>query len=106
MIFPSWLVVWVVLLLLGLIVGVLSRFLLALAVAVVVLGVIGVALLGLFAPAILTQIPEVLSRLWSDLPFSTAGLFTLGAVVFLIGVLAGVLLTTPLRALSPARSAF
>ncbi len=105
MIVPSWLVVWAVLLLLGLVVGVLARFLLTLAVAVVILGLIGIALLGLFAPAMLSELPGIFGGLWNDLPVTSATLFTLGAVVFLIGVLGGVLLTTPLRALSPARSA-
>ena len=105
MFLPAGLVVYAVLLLLGLIVGVLARYLLALAAAIVVLAALGIALVGLFNPSALSRIPELLGRLLNDLPISSAVVFTLGALVFLIGVLAGVLLTTPIRAVVPARSA-
>ena len=83
--------------------GVLARFLLTLLAVLVVLGALGIAALGILDPALLAQIPELLGRVVSGLPFSPTVLFTVGALVFLVGVLAGVLLTTPLRGLARAR---
>ena len=105
MVLASGLVAYATLLLLGLIVGLLARYLLALAAALLVLAALVVALIGLFDPAALSRIPELLGRLWSDLPFSSTLVSTVGALVFLIGVLGGVLLTTPIRAFVPARAA-
>lgn len=103
MLLPTWLIVYGVLLLLGVIAGLLARYLLALVAVVVTLLVLGIAVIALFDPSALLQIPQLLGRLWSDLPFSLTEFFTVGALVFLVGVLTGVLLTTPLRGLARAR---
>lgn len=105
MLLPAGWVVYAVLLLLGLIVGVLARYLLALAAALLLLSALGIALIGLFDPSALARIPELLGRLWNDLPVASPVLLTVSALVFLLGVLGGVLLTTPLRAFDSARSA-
>lgn len=104
MFLPSGLVTYAILLLLGLIVGVLARYLLALAAAILLLAAFGIALLSLFDPSMLARLPEIVGGLWNDLPFSSMAYLTVGVLVFLIGVLTGVLLTTPLRGLAPARS--
>lgn len=105
MLLPSWAVTWMAVLALGVIVGLLARFLLALLTVVLVLGVLGAALLGLFDPALLARALELVSRLGSDLPIAPAVFLTVGGLIFLVGVLTGVLLTSPLRGLARARPA-
>ena len=79
MFLPSGLVGYAILLLLGVIVGLLARYLLALAAAVFLLVGLGIALLGLFDPSALSRIPELLGRVGNDLPFSSTTLLTVSA---------------------------
>lgn len=105
MLVPAWLLAYAVVFLLGVIVGLLARFLLALVAVVVVVGLLGVAVLTLFDPSSLSQFLGLLGRLLGSLPLSPTAFFTFGALIFAGGVLAGVLLTTPLRRPERARPA-
>lgn len=105
MVVPGWLIVYVVAILLGLIIGVLARYLLVLVAVVVAVGLFGVALLAALDPGALGFLQSILVALWNGVPFTSATFFTLGGVVFLVGVLAGVLITTPLRSFRGARPA-
>ena len=93
---PPWVIEYTVVLLLGLIAGLLLRFLLVM-VAVVATAVIFVWLLGYIDTASLDQLPSLTGRLLFGLPIGPQVLFTLGAVVFLVGMLIGLLLTTRVR---------
>ena len=103
MLVPAWLVAYAVVFLVGVIVGLLARFLLALVAVVVVMGLFGVAVLGLLDRSLLSYLLGFVRTLSGGLPFSLATFFTFGALIFAGGVLAGVLLTTPLRAFQHSR---
>ena len=105
MFFASWIVVYAVVLLLGLIAGVLARYLLALAVVVITLVVLGVAVLSAIDPGAPAVFESLLGHAVRGLPISPAAFFTVGGLVFLVGVVAGILLTSPLRGLERTRYA-
>ena len=93
------LVVYAVLLFAGLIVGLLLRFLLTLIVVVTAVAIIGVWLLGWLDPTALSQWPTWVNQYLGGRLVGGEMFFTLGGLVFLVGVLLGVLLTSRLRAL-------
>ena len=93
------LVVYAALLFAGLIVGLLLRFLLTLIVVVTAVTIIGVWLLGWLDPAALSQWPTWVNQYLGGRFVGGEMFFTLGGLVFLAGVLIGVLLTSRLRAL-------
>lgn len=101
---PPWVIEYTVVLLLGLVAGLLLRFLLVI-VAVVVTAVVFVWLLGYIDTSSLSQLPSLTGRLLDGLPIGPQVLFTLGALIFLIGVFVGLLLTTHVRMVSQAPSA-
>jgi hypothetical protein len=100
---PPWVIEYTVVLLLGLIAGLLLRFILVVA-AVVVTAVIFVWLLGFIDTSALSQLPSLTGRLLYGLPIGPQVLFTLGALVFLVGMFIGLLLTTRIRVVSEAPS--
>lgn len=102
---PAWVIAYTVALILGLIVGLLLRFLLAVVIVAAIVVVLGVWLLGLVDLSALSQLPTLTGRLLGGLPIGPQMLFTLGGLVFIVGVLVGVLLTTRLRILDRARPA-
>ena len=103
MVVAAWLVAYALVFVVGVIVGVLARFLLALVAVLVVIGLLGVAVLGLLDRSLLPHLLGFVRTLPGGLPFPLATFFTFGALIFAGGVLAGVLLTTPLHGLERAR---
>ena len=101
---PPWVIEYTVVLLLGLIAGLLLRFLLVI-VAVVVAAVVFVWLLGYIDTSALSQLPSLTGRLLGGLPIGPQVLFTLGALIFLVGVFVGLLLTTRIRAVGESSAA-
>lgn len=101
---PPGLVEYAVVLLLGVSLGLLLRFAVAL---VVVLGaVVGiVALLGYLDVRLFGQVLAWLAQRTVLLDTLEGFLFTVVGLVFVVGVVAGLLLTTPLRGLAPSRAA-
>lgn len=100
---PAWVTVYTVIILLGLIAGLLLRFLLTVVVVTVTVVVLGVWLLGLLDASALSQLPTLTGRVLDGLPIGPQVLFTVGAAVFLFGAFIGLLLTTRIRALDRAR---
>lgn len=100
---PAWLIAYSILLVLGVIVGLLLRFLLVLIVVAAALVLLAVWLLAFFDPGALGQLRSLVSGLFSGIALSPELLFTTGTLVFLGGVLGGVLLTTRLRGIEQPR---
>ncbi len=105
MVLPDWFVVYSLAFIGGLILGLLLRFLLTLLVVTTVAVVVGVWIVGLFEPAMLTQVPSLILHFLDGLAIGPQMFLTVGALVFLAGVLGGVLLTSPLRGLERPRAA-
>lgn len=101
---PPGLVEYAVVLLLGVSLGLLLRF--AVALVVVLAAVVGiVALLGYLDVRLFGQVLAWLARRTVLLDTLEGFLFTVVGLVFVVGVVAGLLLTTPLRGLAPSRAA-
>ncbi len=101
---PPGLVEYAVVLLLGVSLGLLLRF--AVALVVVLAAVVGiVALLGYLDVRLFGQVLAWLAQRTVLLDTLEGFLFTVVGLVFVVGVVAGLLLTTPLRGLAPSRAA-
>ncbi len=100
---PGWVVSFAVVFLFGLIVGVLARYLIALLATLLVIGLIVLAAISLFAPTLLGRLVPLVESAVRVFPVSPAAFLSVGALVFAVGALVGVLLTTPLRGLDRAR---
>lgn len=98
---PAWVIEYTVVLLLGLIVGLLIRYII-LIVTFLIAAVLFVWLLGYVDTSLLSKLPTLTGRFLDGLPIGPQVLFTLGAMVFFIGLFIGLLLTTRLRALDRA----
>lgn len=95
---PEWALVYAVVLFLGLIAGLLLRFFLGL--ACVLLGAVGLGwLLGYVNTSQVVRGVAALGRILAGVGVSSALLFSVVGVVFLLGMCVGVLLTSRLRAL-------
>ena len=101
---PSWVIEYTVVLLLGLIAGLLIRYII-LIVTILVAAVLFVWLLGFVDTALLSKLPTLTGRFLGGLPIGPQVLFTQGALIFFMGLFIGLLLTTRLRALDRAGSA-
>jgi hypothetical protein len=99
---PAWVIVYTVTILIGLIAGLLLRFILAIVIASAVI-VFGVWLLGAFDSAVLAQLPTLSGRVVGGLSIGPEILFSVGAVVFLVGLFLGLLLTTRVRVFDRSR---
>lgn len=93
---PDWVIEYAVIFILGLIAGLLVRFLI-LIVAVVVAAVVIIWLLGYIASSLLSSLPTFTGQFIAGLSIGPQILFTVGALVFIVGVFLGILLTTRLR---------
>ncbi len=102
---PDGSLVYLIALVLGLIVGLMLRFLLALVVAGTIVFVISVSVLALLDPGALAQLPTLVDQYLGNVSVGPQMFFTVGGLVFLGGVLGGVLLTSRLRGLEHVRSA-
>ena len=100
---PAWVDVYTVVVLLGLIAGLLVRYVLAILIVAGVV-VLGVWLLGVFDAAALAQLPTISGRIVAGLAIGPQVLFSTGAVVFLAGMFVGLLLTTRLRIFDRSRA--
>jgi hypothetical protein len=101
---PSWFVQYAVVLLIGMIVGLMLRFV----VAIVLVGVAAVGtivLLGYVGAPVLSQASGLVVRAAERLGGVAGVLFTVVGLVFVAGVLGGLLLTSPLRAFGRPRFA-
>jgi len=95
---PDWAIEYGVIFILGLIAGLLVRFLI-LIVAVVVAAVVIIWLLGYIASSLLSSLPTFTGQVVAGLSIGPQLLFTVGALVFIVGLFLGILLTTRLRSL-------
>lgn len=95
---PGWAIEYGVIFILGLIAGLLVRFLI-LVVTVVILAVVVIWLLGYIASSLLSSLPTFTGHVVAGLSIGPQILFTVGALIFIVGVFLGVLLTTRLRGL-------
>ena len=102
---PPWVIAYTVLLLLGLTVGLLFRFVVTLVVVIAAVVILGVWMLGLIAYSSLAAVPAAASQFLGAFPIGPQALFTVGSVVFLIGLTIGLLLTTRLRGLDRPKPA-
>ena len=94
---PAWVFYYTVVLVLGLIAGLLLRFLITLIVLVVAaIGVIW--LLGYIDTSLLANLPTLTGRYLAGLPIGPQVLFTAAGAIFLVGAFIGLLLTTRLSA--------
>jgi hypothetical protein len=100
---PAWVTVYTVVILLGLIAGLLLRYILTVVIVTTIVVVLGIWLLGLLDASALSQLPTLTGRLMAGLPIGPQVLFTVGAAVFLTGAFVGLLLTTRIRAFDRAR---
>jgi hypothetical protein len=101
---PTWVIEYTVVLLLGLIAGLLIRYIIVI-VAILIAAVLFVWLLGYVDSSLLSKLPTLAGHLVDGLPIGPQVLFTLGAMIFFVGLTIGLLLTTRLRALDRARPA-
>jgi hypothetical protein len=101
---PAWVIEYTVFLILGLIAGLLVRFILVV-IAVLAAIVLLVWLLGYVDSSLFSSLPSLTSRFLGGLPIGPQVLLTVGALVFLVGLFLGLLLTTRVRVLDRARAA-
>ncbi len=101
---PDWSIVYLVALVLGLVVGLMLRFLLTLLVVATIVFVVGIWVFGLLDPATLARLPTIVEQYLGGVSVGPQILLTVGGLVFLGGVLGGVLLTSRLRGLEHVRS--
>lgn len=95
MVVPSWLLVYLVVLALGVVAGLLLRFFVAL-VAVIAVGVGLLWLLGYLPASVIERAGATLRQGLAGLTLGPEVLFSVVGGVFVAGLLIGVLLTTPL----------
>lgn len=100
---PAWVIEYTVILFIGLIAGLLLRFMLTI-LALVAAAVLFVWLLGYVDTSVLSGLPTITGRLINGLPIGPQVLFTLGALVFIVGMFLGLLLTTRLPGLARIRA--
>jgi hypothetical protein len=101
---PTWVEIYTVVVILGLIVGLLLRQIVT-TILVLAAVLVGVWLLGLVSASALAGLPTLTGRFLGGLPIGPQVLFTVGGVVFLVGVLVGLLLTSRLNLLDRSRPA-
>jgi hypothetical protein len=101
---PTWVEIYTVVVILGLIVGLLLRQIVT-TILVLAAVLVGVWLIGLVAASALAGLPTLTGRILGGLPIGPQVLFTVGGLVFLVGVLGGLLLTSRLSILDRSRPA-
>ncbi len=101
---PDWSIVYLVALVLGLVVGLMLRFLLTLVVVATIVFIVGTWVFGLFDPAAFASLPRFVEQYLGGVSVGPQTFLSVGGLVFLGGVLGGVLLTSRLRGLEHARS--
>jgi hypothetical protein len=101
---PDWSIVYLVALVLGLVVGLMLRFLLTLVVVATIVFIVGTWVFGLLDPAAFAQLPRFVEQYLGGVSVGPQTFLSVGGLVFLGGVLGGVLLTSRLRGLEHARS--